>query len=177
MGWPAVVMLWLIVAAISLGVFRHGMRMKSWLLRIIGGVPLAFIMVLVLGMTLRFILSNHPGYVFRQAFGELPENSIKVIEHSYRFSTDYVSIYLKLEASRDDFEKMLEVGFQESDGSRLDQASPYSSAPSWFMPLKQEATEFYRQTPFGDEGHTLSEACLSYNETDRIAYFYGHWVD
>ena len=70
---------------------------------------------IVISTAVRFHLSDNPGFVFRTAFGKLPDNNIKVLEHDCRFSTDYVSVHLKIEASREDFKKILETGFQKKN--------------------------------------------------------------
>ena len=175
MGPCAVYLIWAIIVVIFLPVFISGIRKKSWSQSVVGGIPVAFVLLLILGIILRVHLSSNPDFVFSTAFGKLPDNNIKVIEHDYRFSTDSVSIYLKIKANREDFEKILRTGFQEKNKDRFEQLTWGPGKPLWFKPLLEGATEFYEKSPY--KGYSSSGAYLSYNEMNSIAYFHGDGVD
>jgi len=176
MGPCFVYMGWALTVVIFLPIFIYGIRNKRWLMRIVGGIPLAFVLIAIAGTILQVQLSKYPDYAFKKAFGKLPENNIKVIDHDYRFSTDSLSIYIKVEANREDFEKILQKGFQKTNKDRIKQAFSYTDTPSWFKPIIEGAREFYEMCPY-KEVYASSEAYLSYNEKNRIAYFYGCGID
>ena len=175
MGATFVFFTWAVILAIFLPILISGIRRKSWLRIIIGGFPSALIMLIIIGFLVRIPLSKNPTYVFKSAFGKLPENNIKVLEHSYSFSTDSISIYLKLETDRDDFQKILEKGFQKKDVNWFEQFAWDLNEPEWFKLGKKETTERYGMSDY--KGFYFSQAIILYDEPNQTAYFYGFGVD
>lgn len=169
MGPLIVFMFWASFAAIFVPILAYGIKKKSWICRIIGGGPLAFaLLIFVVGFTVQMVGSFSPSWVFRQAFGDLPENNIQVIEHQHRFK----STHLKLQAKREDFEKLVELGFKRVEKEWFRRFTSRPWAPSWFDPIDEGATEFYQRADHGE-----SAACLSYNRTNGIVYFYAVALD
>jgi hypothetical protein len=161
MGAGVVFFSWAVILAIFLPILISGIRRKMWRRIIVGGLPSALVMFVIIGFMVRIPLSKNPTYVFKSAFGKLPENNIKVIEHRCDFGTDSISIYLKLETNREDFQKILEKGFQKKDINWVEQLAVDLDEPEWFKLGKQKATEIYGMSNF--KGFYSSHATILYD--------------
>ena len=114
-------------------------------------------------------MASSPQWVYKQAFGEWPDNA-KVIHAQYEFGTDFIEIYLSFEIN--DVNSLLaHAAFNSIQKNDFLNQTSNRDTPSWFTPMEDSASEFYKASPFGDS-FSSSRALLSYNNESSKAFFY-----
>lgn len=127
---------------------------------------LSVLLLFVVGYTVIIVRSFSPSWVLKQAFGDLPQNDIQVIEHDWQFE----SIHLKLQANEGDFRKLVSLGFHKGSKEYFQNSMSRQHTPPWFDPIDEGAAEFYDGKEFyiGPVFH----ASLAYDRAKGIAYFF-----
>ncbi|MHC4060843.1 MAG: hypothetical protein ACYSR6_04420 [Planctomycetota bacterium] len=170
MGTECVFCFWILIMLICVPVFIFGIRSRKWITVLVTGAPIALFVLIVLSWIYRSHMSSSPQWVYEQAFGTRPKDDTTVLEAQYEFQTDGVCIYLKFEIS-----DINTIDKLDSQFARVSKQDVYgqlgSDSPDWFKPWENTSNIFLKASPYGDVFYS-SEAVISYNQEDNIAYFY-----
>jgi hypothetical protein len=190
---PFMFFCWLFVSILAMSVVLVGHLRKRPLIIAVAIIPLLAGVLGVIGVLITAAMSTSSQWVYKQAFEERPSRDVRILESRYRFSHDYVEIYLNFNTSQSDVEHLIAkirsrkdwkewnrsekvpVEFLEVDSSEFSKTLD-SDAPEWFRPLGSSPSIMLRASPCGI-GYGSSEALLSYSEKEQMAYFYCRGID
>ena len=188
MGPGCVILVWLIVAAVGGGIwlgcvllFLIGKLRKSRLIMWLGGVPLALVTIVVVGLVgllgVAMVRAMNPSYVYEDTFHERPSPDVRHLKSSVWSFADEGHVFMRFEASPETFHRIVPRKMKKVSYSDYKKTMPGSNLkpPAWWSPPTEATSEIYISVPdFGHGGQFASETRLmTYDAaTGTAMYFY-----
>ena len=170
------------LAAIFVGKRRESKLLKWGGLACFATVNLAALAFggLFVACVVTTVADSRPERVYERTFHEKPTPDVAHIQaDGSDIVIDSGSTYLRFEASRATFERLIPNGASRVTADEYATRSPVSSweVPAWWDRVDPETTEIYFLLPEHGEHSSSEVTVMTYDPHDGVVQYRFHWMD
>jgi hypothetical protein len=167
--------------------FRIGIRKRSRLMKWLGGIPAAIILIgafvafclLIYGFTHPWSETNNAQDIrasFKSNFDFAPSSDVVPLHQKIYCRGDFGCMYLEFQASSLTLDKLTSLGFQAISASDFLSATGEANAPKWWVSSNSSNGEYYDNLRWKGSFST-NRAYLFFDRALGLVCFYSEGID
>ncbi len=164
--------IWVIIIIVCLLFLIQGIKRRKWFRMIMSGFIMVLFVMMILNFIYRSYMASSPDWIYKQAFGITPDNSVNIINAKYEFGADFTVIFLKYEITDVNNVNILNGDISEISVSDYKDEILFIESPKWFKPLDDPQTKYFQNEPFSSP-----RVFVSLSEKNNLIYYYSSKSD